>query len=217
VRIVIFSNGRFEHVQQDRARIQEDDLLIAADGGLHHCLALELTPHILVGDLDSVDSDQVDELRESGTEIHEHPTRKNHTDLELALALASTHNPDEILILGGLGGRWDQTLATILLLCQERFQGQRILVVDGPQQIQTVTSGQTLTITGTPGSIVSLIPIKADAHGISTHGLEYELSNGTLKLGTSRGVSNVLIDKNASITLKRGTLACVIIAVTADT
>jgi len=211
LRIVIFSNGSFKHAEMDRTRIQEDDLLVAADGGLHHCQALGMTPDLLVGDLDSVDKALIESLTNHGVEVREHPTRKDHTDLELALEVAIAQEPDEILILGGLGGRWDQTLANILLLSQARFQGPRIKLMDGPQQIELISAGQTLEISGAPGAVVSLIPIHGDAQGISTQGLEYELTNGTLKYGATRGVSNVLNKETARVSVSEGLLICIVI------
>ncbi|MGD8621655.1 MAG: thiamine diphosphokinase [Anaerolineales bacterium] len=209
MRIVIFSNGSFDHPSMDRQKIEPDDLIIAADGGLHHCLVLGLEPDLLVGDLDSVEEDLIADLRSRGVEIHEHPPRKDHTDLELALEVATRRDPDEILILGGLGGRWDQTLANILLLSQDRFRGPRIKLLDGLQQIELITSGQTVEIHGVPGTVVSLIPIHGTTRGITTKGLEYELIDGTLEYGVTRGVSNVLNSNSASVSVAEGLLVCV--------
>lgn len=211
MRIVIFSNGNLDHPEQDRGRIQPEDLLFAADGGLHHCQALGLSPDVLVGDLDSVDPELVEQLRQGGTEIQEHPARKDQTDLELALEVAVDRSADEILILGGLGGRWDQTLANILLLTQPRFQGLPILIFDGPQSVQMLPGGQTLEIQGQRGATVSLIPINGSAQGITTRGLEYELTDGTLEHGSTRGVSNVVVEEPAFVTLRQGMLACIVI------
>jgi thiamine pyrophosphokinase len=170
-----------------------------------------MSPDLLIGDLDSVDREMLEDLENRGVEIHEHPTRKDQTDLELALEIAVQRNPEEILILGGLGGRWDQTLANILLLAQERFQGPRIRLIDGPQKIEIISAGQTLDIHGVPGAIVSLIAIKGHAKQITTQGLEYELHDGTLKHGASRGISNVLAAETASVSVGEGLLICVII------
>jgi thiamine pyrophosphokinase len=61
-------------------------------------------------------------------------------------------------------------------------------------------------VTGPPGSLVTLIPAGGDACGITTTGLEYPLHGATLRPGTSRGVSNVLLDDPASVGLEQGTL-----------
>ena len=209
--IVIFSNGSFDNPELDRQRIRPDAMTIAADGGLEHCLALDLTPDLLVGDLDSVELQIVERLRRAGSEIQEHPQRKDYTDLELALESAVQHTPEEILILGGLGGRWDQTLTNILLLSQPRFRGPRVLLAEGLQQIELIFGGSNLNISANPGATVSLVPIKGPATGITTQGLEYELAEGTLEYGSSQGVSNVMVGQHASVTLKEGILACVLI------
>lgn len=209
--IVIFSNGSFDNPELDRQRIRPDAMILAADGGLKHCLALNLTPDLLVGDLDSVDPQTVENLRQAGTEIQEHPRRKDYTDLELALESALQHSPEEILILGGLGSRWDQTLTNILLLSQPRFRGPRILLADGLQQIELIFESSTLNISANSGATVSLVPIKGPAFGITTRGLEYELVEGALEYGSSRGVSNVMVGQHASVTLKEGILACILI------
>lgn len=211
MRIVIFSNGSFAHAEMDRSKVRESDLLIAADGGLHHCQALGLRPDVVIGDLDSVEDPLIKDLKNRGVEIQEHPARKDSTDLELALEYAIERSPDRVLILGGLGGRWDQTLANILLLSQNRFRGPRIQLIDGPQQIEMIPAGNSLEITGAPGSIVSLIPIHGDAHGITTHGLEYELEEGKLVYGATRGVSNVLVQGAARISIAEGLLMCIVI------
>lgn len=211
MRIVIFSNGTLDHPEQDHGRIQPEDIIFAADGGVHHCMALGLIPDLLIGDLDSVDRDLVTRLSQRGAEVQEHPERKDQTDLELALEVAVERHADEIIILGGLGERWDQTLANILLLTQARFQGSRIKIVDGPQEIHYVQTGEILHIHANRGATVSLIPIQGQAKGIITTGLEYELMDGTLSFGTTRGVSNVVIEEHASVQIQEGALICIVI------
>ena len=68
-RVVVFANGLFNNPDTARKVLLEDDLLIAADGGLHHCLELGLTPDILIGDFDSINNMELASLRTAGTEI----------------------------------------------------------------------------------------------------------------------------------------------------
>ena len=117
----------------------------------------------------------------------------------------------EILVLGALGARWDQTLANLLLIASERFRDVDIKLMDGEQEIILVREGIAHKITGKPGDIVSLIPLSDHVQGISTEGLEYPLHDEPLLFGATRGISNVLIDRSAMITLKQGALLCVII------
>ena len=65
------------------------------------------------------------------------------------------------------------------------------------------------TLTGTPGEIVSLLPLHGPAEGVTTSGLEYPLHGETLPAGTSRGVSNVFAATEAHVTVARGCLIAV--------
>ena len=59
---------------------------------------------------------------------------------------------------------------------------------------------------GAPGQILSLIPLSYDVAGICLQGLEYSLANKAICLGSSRTVSNVLLDPLAQIRHERGVL-----------
>ena len=64
---------------------------------------------------------------------------------------------------------------------------------------------------GQPGDTLSIIPLRGDARGITTQGLEYPLDRGSLLFGATRGISNVLLHQIASVTLEDGLLLCVVI------
>jgi thiamine pyrophosphokinase len=202
---VIFANG-----QLTRSIVLEpDDLVIAADGGTHHCLGLGIRPQVVIGDLDSVRDDELEALSAQGTEIITYPRRKDFTDLELALLEAQKRGADRVLVLAGLGKRWDQSLANILL--PAAFADLQISLVDGRQELHFLHPGEPFEISGQPGDTVSLIPLGGDAHGITTHGLEYPLYAESLQLGSTRGISNVLLEEHASVRLGEGMLLCAMI------
>ena len=210
MRAVIFANGQLNGL----VKLQPEDLIIAADGGAQHCLRLGIRPQVVIGDFDSVGGDELETLRGQGAEIIAFPARKDYTDLELALLEAQKRGAKQILLLAALGARWDQSLANILL--PAAFPGLRISLVDGPQEISFIHPGETLEITGRAGDTVSLIPLGGDAKGITTHGLEYPLAAETLRLGSTRGISNVLLHQasaadRASVTLGAGLLLCAVI------
>jgi thiamine pyrophosphokinase len=210
-RAVIFANGLLGSPEAARRALHPGDILIAADGGARHCEALGLIPHHLVGDFDSLAPHELEDLVNKGVSIYQHPARKDFTDLELALRHARHLGADEILVLGGLGARWDQTLANLLLPAAEAFASVRIRLLDGPQEVFLLRRGETAEVTGSPGDTVSLIPLGGDAQGVMTIGLEYPLSGETLAFGATRGVSNVLLGESATIHLQGGLLLCVII------
>ena len=205
MRAVIFANGQLTRP----ILLQPDDLVIAADGGTHHCLGLGIRPQVVIGDLDSVREDELEALSASGTEIITYPERKDFTDLELALLEAQKRGADRVLILAALGKRWDQSLANLLL--PVTFPGLKISLLDDQQEIHFIRPGKTLEVNGRPGDTVSLIPLSGDASGITTHGLEYPLYQEMLQFGSTRGISNVMLGSQASVKLGAGLLLCAVI------
>jgi thiamine pyrophosphokinase len=208
---VIFANGLLSDPDRARAAIRPDDLLIAADGGSAHFQALDLTPHVLIGDFDSLSETDLERLGSRGVEILRHPAHKDFTDLELALQYAERREAGEIWVYAALGARWDHTLVNLLLPAAADLQKSRIVLIDGPQEIRLIHSGESLEVHGKTGDILSLIPLRGDAHGVTTEDLEYPLFGETLFFGSTRGVSNVFLRDAASVRLERGLLMCVVI------
>lgn len=208
---VIIANGALQHPENARDAVRPDDLLIAADGGASHCRALGLTPAVIVGDLDSLSPQELASFERAGTQIIRHPAHKDYTDLELALLHARSLGLEQVLILGALGMRWDQTLANLLLPLSSELGGMEIRMLDGLQQITVIRSEAPAQIEGKVGDTVSLIPLCGDVHGVTTVGLEYPLEGDTLYFGATRGVSNVLVQVRAAVSLEEGVLLCVVI------
>ena len=204
---IIFANG----VLSQKPQIHSNDLIIAADGGARHCLDLGLAPNVVIGDMDSLTPHDLRHLEDVGSELVNYPARKDHTDLELALAYAWDHGHQEVIVYAALGDRWDQTLANLLLPASSKFAAMQIRLIDGAQEIQLIRAGQELALSGAPGDIVSLVPLTGAASGITTTGLEYPLIDETLTFASTRGVSNVLIESSAAVSLKSGILLCSII------
>ncbi len=206
MRTVIFANGPLSDLQSVRSLLQPDDWLIAADGGAQHCLALNIRPDVVIGDFDSLDPHALEALRQAGSELIPHDRHKDQTDLELALLHAKTNNPQEILILGAIGKRWDQTLANLLLPAHPELSHVRIWFADGHHKATVLHSGESIEIEAQPGDVVSLIPVRGSAHGVSTHGLEYPLEGETLSFGSTLGISNTMLEHSASVAIDSGVL-----------
>ena len=206
-RAVIFANGELPDPAGAKALLQPGDTLIAADGGLHHLQALGLLPSLLIGDLDSVSPSDLEGLSGSDVTILRFPPEKDETDLELALGWAADQGFGAILILGALGGRLDQTLGNIFLLTWPRLAGIDLRLDDGWQEVTAITT--TALIKGIPGETVSLLPLLGPARGIVTHGLRYPLHGETLWPERTRGISNELLEGQASVSLEQGCLLCI--------
>jgi len=205
---VVFVNGEVDDAASLRRLLRSDDRLVAADGGVRHLRALGLWPHVLVGDLDSVEPAVLEELRAAGVAIEQHPRAKAQTDLELAIERAIRDGAQEVLLVGALGGRLDQTLANLLILAQRPWAAD-IRIAEAGQMASLVRAGQTLDLLGPPGSTVSAIPFSPVVTGITYQGLEYPLQNATLHFGATTGISNVIAQPPASVTIASGILLVV--------
>src|SRR5581483_1018832 len=168
---------------QTNARIQDlwqrSDLRIAANGGARNArLFLQRAPHVVIGDMDSLDDETRAWLETSRCEFLRHPLAKDESDLELALNLAQTRGADEITILGAYGGRIDHFIANVMLLART----PNVRLADTVSEMW-ISEGQA-TLHGSPGDIVSLMPLDERVEGIITENLEYPLRAETLPRGS---------------------------------
>ena len=180
-------------------------LVVCADGGALHARALGLKPATIIGDFDSLSESDAAAFAADGARIIRHPPDKDQTDLELALHFCRSMRATKLWILGGLGGRFDQTLANILLLTLPELRDMRIAFVDGAQTIRLLPPGKH-SIKGAAGDTVSLIPLLGAAQGITTRNLQYALADERLDMGPARGISNVMLADCAEIELRAGLL-----------
>lgn len=208
-KILIFANGVISDLDWVRHYLTQADVVIAADGGIRHLLAIENEPDILIGDLDSLPEELADEIF-NGPDIQviRYPPAKDETDLELALLFAAEHYPAaEIVILGGFGGRLDQTLANILLLAHPRLRYAAIRLEEAGESAWLVRDHT--EIAGQPGDRVSLIPLGGEVVVAATTGLRWPLHDELLDFGPARGISNEMTSTLATVRLKSGQLLCI--------
>ena len=205
MRAVVFVNGDIADYGALSRWLRADDYRIAADGGARHLEALGLTPDVIVGDLDSIDPSLLAQLRGQGAAVEKHPAAKDATDLELALERAVRDGAREILLFGAVGGRLDQTLANLLILAQQNWTVP-LAIVEGDQLARVLRGRQSVTLTGPTGGYVSAVALSEEVTGVTYQGLEYPLENATLRLGSTRGVSNTLASSPAQISIESGIL-----------
>jgi len=206
VRAVIFANGAFSSSEQARGTLRLDDVLIAADGGVHHCRTLGLWPSVVIGDLDSLSNSDQEALVAHGIQIIAYPRDKDQTDLELALNYAIQIGVEEIVLFGMIGGRLDQTLANLLLLSREEWGTIRLVAIDGPDTIYLLRDSDRIFVQGKRGDIISLVPLSPKVTGVTTRGLRWPLKRASLQFGSTLSLSNELADVSAQVQIGTGKL-----------
>jgi thiamine pyrophosphokinase len=206
-RAIIFVNGDLRSPKKFLALLQPGDWLVAADGGLHHLQKMGRKPDLLIGDLDSVTLQDVEQLQTEGVKVERHPVDKNETDLELALQVVLAAGFHTILIAAALGGRIDQTLGNIFLLMRPDLITCDVRLEDGREQLFLIRHDT--VIAGSPGDTISLIPLNFAAEGVCAVGLRYPLSGETLFQEHTRGISNVMLTQHVRVSLESGILLCI--------
>ncbi len=216
MKTVIFASGTFTDRKKAQELCRQAGLIIAADGGIRHCWDVKVSPHVLLGDLDSASAELVDWAEKSGAALLRYSRDKDKTDLELALDLARSRGATTISLFGALGGRWDMSLANLLLPAAPTYENLQITLYDGPTRIDLLRSGDRREVSATPGSRVSLIPVNGQAEGVTLTGFKYPLTDHTIHPGSTLGISNVLVAATGFIVLRKGMLLCILTA-TKDT
>ena len=103
---IIFCAGE---LCDDIAKINPDDYILAADGGLQHVIRLGLTPNGCIGDFDSLG------YVPEGAQVF--PVEKDDTDAMLAVKRGLSLGFREFLLYGSLDGtRLDHTVANFQTL-----------------------------------------------------------------------------------------------------
>ncbi|MCA9999482.1 MAG: thiamine diphosphokinase [Anaerolineales bacterium] len=205
--VFVFANGDMESYEWLKPLLGAATAVLAANGGTNHLFRLERRPDVVVGDMDSLREEVRGWLAETDVSLITHPIAKDETDLELALLYAVAHYDAPIWVVGGFGGRLDQTLANILLLAHPQLLGRPIQFVTEHERAWLV-AGKT-RIDGEIGDTVSLIPLGGAVQVAQTSGLRWPLQDEVLAFGPARGVSNVLTAVTATVTLHSGTLLCI--------
>jgi thiamine pyrophosphokinase len=192
------------------------ELIVAADGGWDKATTLGLAPGLLVGDADSLPAARFAEVAAQGVPIERSPAAKDESDAELALLAALRRGATHVTILGALGGkRFDHALANVGLLALAEPGAVEVELLDATTRVRLLRApavdgaAARCELPGVADDLVSLLPLGESAVGVTTAGLLYPLLNETLRPGPARGLSNVRLTTEASVSLRRGYLLIV--------
>ena len=176
-------------------------LLVAADSGLLLAEAAGLKPDWIIGDMDSLDSE--DRLRSYPADrVIRHPAGKDYSDTELALALLWEKGCAEAWIAGGGGGRIDHLFGIRDLFERERFPrrwitaAEDIYCIDGDGNVA-------LTVSLEQGGVVSVFLLGDGPWKAESKGLKWPLDNVRWERGLY-GLSNVAIAPEIEINARQG-------------
>lgn len=197
--IVITGYGNFEAVAAD-IKITESDLVIAADAGMHKAAKLGIVPQVIVGDMDSVQNRNFPE----NAQVFFFDSIKDDTDTLIAIKKGLEAGCKEFVILGGLGGRLDHTIANLHCLKFLLQQGAKAILADDMCRCRLLCNES--EVIQSKYRYLSVFSYGEKAEGVTLSGVFYPLQNAVLTNSFPLGISNKIVEKQASITVQKGIL-----------
>ncbi len=183
----------------------EMDYIIAVDKGLEILDSINIFPNCILGDFDSIKNGILEKYNRQDIKIIKLNPEKDFSDTHMALKEAIEMKSTEIYILGALGKRMDHTIANIHILREALENNIECKIIDTNNIIKLITKG-TEIVHKSKYKYISLFPLTTSVKGITLHGFKYPLTNDTLTIGHSIGVSNELLDNIGTISISDGIL-----------
>ncbi len=176
---------------------QDNDLILCADAGYTLAQNLNLEIDAVIGDFDST-------AAPSKENIIQYPVMKDDTDTMLCAKYALEMGIRDFLIVGGLGGRLDHTLANLQNLGWLARQGAHAVLCDGKIRIQALCNSSA-HILRTPGKL-SVFALSGKCQGVFIRGAKYELENAELTPEVPLGMGNDFAADSVEIGVRSGIL-----------
>ncbi len=200
MKAIIISGGQVRDDGFVKELALSGDVLICADSGVMNALRLGLHADICVGDFDSSSPPE-----DAATEWVTLPTEKDDTDTMSAARIAVERGADAVMILAGTGTRLDHTIGNLSVLEFLRQRGVKARLIDENNEVFLAGEG-TYSIPKAEGEFLSLLPFCSQPV-ISVSGVKYPLETKLLPTDQPLGVSNVILDNEATLKVEKGVVA----------
>ena len=184
--------------------------IYCADRGAQWVYHAGLKPDIAIGDMDSVNRETLEKIRQDEISMLKYPSEKDQTDTELAIEVAVSDGAKSIILLGGLGGRMDHTLANIEQMKAWYKKGIRITIMSADTAM--FIAERTVTFRAMRGSYVSLFPQNEGIRVMNSEGLYYPLKDVILPTDTTLCISNQMTPDHVIMDIRNGAVLIVVTA-----
>lgn len=193
-------------------------LVLCADGGANRLYDITAggaereahIPHIICGDLDSVQSSVLQFYHERGcrvVRVEDQDTTDFYKTLRELLNLRQMKLAQfsAVYALNGMGGRFDQTLSNVqtMMTFQRELEDTPLYLLSEDSVTVQLPSGDSRIIvnSGLERGECGLLPIGEPCHSCTTSGLQWNLSNHALKFRGLISTSNQLLSDHPPVTV----------------
>lgn len=182
--------------------IRKCDYTIGVDRGAYWLIRHNITPHLAIGDFDSVSSDEFQEIKKKSKKTKQYSPEKNYTDMELAIKEALKQNPEEVRMYGALGSRLDHSLGTIHLL--EFFLKNHINACIRNETNEIVLTHSDIHLKkNTNFTYFSILPYTKRIL-VTLQGCKYPVQRKIIVRGQTLGISNEVLGDETVIVIHEG-------------
>ena len=184
--VVLVANGQRPSHPKIIQIIKDAEKIICIDNGYEIIKDLKIIPSVIIGDLDSVNLNKVDQ----SVEIIKREDQ-NLSDLEKALNYCIEKGFSKVYLLASTGLRDDHNLANLILII-DFIEKINVIILSDKYEIEAVKGKKEYK--SKKNTQISIISIN-EGNKITTGGLKYNLKDEVLK-SRSHGISNSTIEDN---------------------
>ena len=167
-KILILANGEFPKREKALKLLESNLSLVCCDGAANKCYSAGFKPDIIIGDIDSLDSELKDLFSNRIIKYED----QSSNDLSKALNWASENNIKSVTILGADGGDDDHYLGNLFLVLENNYDFKvKIITNNGDFELVNDKS-----FPSKPNQKISIFCTDREAR-ISSNGLKYELES----------------------------------------
>ncbi|WP_273723133.1 thiamine diphosphokinase [Bartonella sp. AU18XJBT] len=165
----------------------QNSRVIAADGGMRHAAALDVSPELWLGDFDSSDENLIRQYSHVPREVF--PSDKDMTDSALACERALQNGAKKLILCGALGGeRSDHSLSHMTQALMMAERGISVLLTSGLEEGWPVLA-RPCSYDLPKGCLFSIIGF-SDLKSLTLAGVKWPICDKNVSFGSSLTLSN---------------------------
>ena len=209
-KFVIFLNGEYKYSQEFMDKlVSENAVCFCADGGANSAFKYGKMPEVIIGDLDSIEKKVLEYYKSKNILIKKFPKDKDFTDFELILKeinkISENKNfVEKIFVVGGLGKRIDMTLSNLFIM--EKYKNLVFL----QENEEIFYAEKSFVLKNKKEYEFSIIPISEKVEKLTLKSFKFETDKIDVKRESSRLVSNVILENEASVEFENGKLIIIL-------
>jgi thiamine pyrophosphokinase len=199
VRVLIVGNSKIPNDLIVKHLVKNSDVVIACDGAIERCLVRQIKADYVIGDMDSLENQTIEDLQLLGIEVIKIDSQ-DENDLTKSIIFASKLNATKIDIIGVEGGSNQHQFASYWAIIDCKTESYIHLEDCIVSKIDSTSKSFSIEV----GKTFSVFPVGL-CNGVSITGSKWIIDNEDIT-PSSRGLHNIATEKEIRISCIRGQL-----------